>query len=259
MRALKLTTLLPFVLLAAIAAGGWHQLVAPKRAEATRLAAEVDSAGAELAQLQSKVAEYSKARDAYAANVGSVTRLGKAVPADDDLRSLMVQLDAATRRSGVDFRSILVSGDGAAVPESGAAGSGASATVTPGDTIPGAVVVPGSDISTMPFTFAFEGNYFELSGFLARLQRFVTVRGEAIEVNGRLLRIESINLKPSEAGFPSIEAQVKASSFVAPAARSATGTGAPAPATGVAPTEGSAPSQGADPAAATADASGAAQ
>jgi hypothetical protein len=212
----SLKRFLPVLVLAALAAGAWFQLIAPKREEAARIGAEVATAQAELGQLQAKVAEYGKAREGYGANVAAVTRLGKAVPADDDMGSLMVQLDAATRRSGVDFRSVQVSGDAAAAPATGSSG----ATVTPGATIPGAVEVPGSDISTMPFTFAFQGSFSGLSGFLARLQRFVTLRDERISVNGRLLRVESISLKPADGGFPHIVAQVKASSFLAPAAKS---------------------------------------
>ena len=37
------------------------------------------------------------------ANYATVVRLGKAVPADDDVRSLIVQLDSAAERSNVDF------------------------------------------------------------------------------------------------------------------------------------------------------------
>jgi hypothetical protein len=241
-RSLNLKRLLPFVVLAALAAGGWHQFVAPKREQAARIAAELDAADAQLAQLQSQLADYGKAREGYPADRASVTRLGKALPADDDMRSLMVQIDTATRRSGVDFSSILISGDSAAAPDTGTNGT---AVVKPGATIPGAVVVPGSDISTMPFTFAFHGDFFALSSFIARLQRFVTVRDQAVRVNGRLLRIESINLKPAESGFPQIEAQVKASSFVAPAARSTARGGAAAPTAGATPTGGSGTSGGA--------------
>ena len=50
------------------------------------------------------------------------TRLGKAVPADDDVRSLLVQLDDAAKRSKVDFHSINVgAGGGAAGHDGGAA------------------------------------------------------------------------------------------------------------------------------------------
>jgi hypothetical protein len=257
----SLKRFLPVLVLAALAAGAWFQLIAPKREEAARIGAEVATAQAELGQLQAKVAEYGKAREGYGANVAAVTRLGKAVPADDDMGSLMVQLDAATRRSGVDFRSVQVSGDAAAAPATGSSG----ATVTPGATIPGAVEVPGSDISTMPFTFAFQGSFSGLSGFLARLQRFVTLHGRRIAVNGRLLRVESISMKPSEKGFPQIRAQVKASSFLAPASKGAAGAGTAAPSTAATPGTGGTGGTGETggttpkPSTTTADATGAVQ
>jgi hypothetical protein len=256
-RSLKIV--LPVALLVAMAAAAWFLLIAPKREEAARLSAEVAAADAELADLQAKVADYTKARERYPRDVATVTRLGKAVPADDDTGSLMVQLDTASRRSGVDFSSIQITGDAAgAAPATGAA---ANQTVTPGATIPGAVVVPGSDVSTMPFTFAFQGDYFGLSSFLARLQRFVTLRDERISVNGRLLRVESISLKPAEDGFPHIVAQVKASSFLAPAAKATpAGGSAPAPTAGGATNTGGGGSTPATPEPTTnANASGAVQ
>ena len=255
-RSLKIV--LPVALLAAMAAAAWFLVIAPKREEAARLSAEVATADAELADLQAKVADYTKARERYPSDVATVTRLGKAVPADDDTGSLMVQLDSASRRSGVDFSSIQLTGDAAgAAPAAGTANQ----TVTPGATIPGAVVVPGSDVSTMPFTFAFEGDYFGLSSFLARLQRFVTLRDQRISVNGRLLRVESISLKPADGGFPHIVAQVKASSFLAPAAESRpAGGSAAAPSAGGATSTGGGGSTPATPEPTTnANASGAVQ
>jgi Tfp pilus assembly protein PilO len=256
-RSLKIV--LPVALLVAMAAAAWFLVIAPKREEAARLSAEVAAADAELADLQAKVADYTKARERYPRDVATVTRLGKAVPADDDTGSLMVQLDTASRRSGVDFSSIQLTGDAAGAAP--AAGNAANQTVTPGATIPGAVVVPGSDVSTMPFTFAFNGDYFGLSSFLARLQRFVTLRDERISVNGRLLRVESISLKPADDGFPHIVAQVKASSFLAPAAKSTpAGGSAAAPSAGGATSTGGGGSTPATPEPTTnANASGAVQ
>ena len=93
-RSLKIV--LPVALLAAMAAAAWFLVIAPKREEAARLSAEVATADAELADLQAKVADYTKARERYPSDYATVTRLGKAVPADDDTGSLMVQLDSAS-------------------------------------------------------------------------------------------------------------------------------------------------------------------
>ena len=62
---------------------------------------------AQLAQTQAPDRAPTRARRThYKANYATVVRLGKAVPTDDDTRSLVVQLDAAAKRSGVDFDTI---------------------------------------------------------------------------------------------------------------------------------------------------------
>ncbi len=56
----------------------------------------------------------------------------------------------------------------------------------------------------MPFSLAFTGTFDSLGNFFARLERFVTLNGDTIEVNGRLLRIETISLAPGDDGWPGI-------------------------------------------------------
>jgi Tfp pilus assembly protein PilO len=183
--------------------GYWKLVLAPKRAEVTELDAQVATQQAQLAQTQQLIATYQGARDAYKTNYDTVVRLGKAVPADDDTRSLVVQLDAAAKRSGVDFDTINVNGSG------GGADDGVA--VAPG-------AVSAGTFSAMPFSFSFSGEFSTLGNFFSRLERFVSVQNDKIAVNGRLLRVESISLKPGEGGWPALTAQVGASSYIVPEA-----------------------------------------
>jgi Tfp pilus assembly protein PilO len=195
------------VLLAATVGAYWMFLLAPKRKEAADLGLKVGVAQAQVAQERATLAEYQKAQKNYKRNYETVVRLGKAVPADDDTRSLLVQLDTTAKRSGVDFANIDLQ------QTSGA--STATATATTGQAvIPGAVTAGA--FSTMPFTFGFSGNYRTLSSFFSRVDRFVTVNGDSIHVHGRLLRIDSISLTPGEGGWPAIRAQIGASTYVVP-------------------------------------------
>jgi Tfp pilus assembly protein PilO len=189
--------------LALVAVGGYWKLeLEPKRAEIATLDQQVATQEAQLAQTQSLIATYKGARDAYKVNYASVVRLGKAIPSDDDTRSLVVQLDTAAKRSGVDFDALNVNGGGAG-------GSGAGTVAVPGAINAGA-------FSAMPFSLGFTGNFSTLGEFLARLERFVTLKGEEIQVNGRLLRVESISLKPAEGGWPGLGVQIGASSYIVP-------------------------------------------
>jgi hypothetical protein len=202
----------------------WHFSVAPQRAEAARLGDEIAKQEQAVASAQATLTSYRAAKAAYPSNYATLVRLGKAVPQDDDTRSLLVQLDAAARRSGVDFRTLSVS------TQAGAADAAATAT-TPatgtGDTPPGAVAVGSAGFSALPFEFSFRGRFADLSGFFSRLQRFVTAGNQRMTVTGRLLRLDSVTVKPDAAGFPRLRADVTASSFLLPATEGLTAGGTP--------------------------------
>jgi Tfp pilus assembly protein PilO len=182
--------------------GYWKLVLSPKRVQAAQLEQQVAEARAQVAQTQGLITSYAGARDAYQANYDTVVRLGKAVTTDDDTRSLMVQLDAAAKRSGVDFDTVNINGGGGG-------GSDSVAPVAPGAVSAGA-------FSAMPFTFNFSGRFSTLGDFLSRLERFVTIKGDQLSVNGRLLRVESIQLQPSDKGWPGLSAQIGASSYIVP-------------------------------------------
>jgi Tfp pilus assembly protein PilO len=210
------------ILLVAIVAlgavgGYWKLVLTPKREQIAKLDEQVASAEAQLAQTQQLITTYTGAREAYKANYDTVVRLGKAVPTDDDTRSLVVQLDAAAKRSGVNFNSVNVN----------ASGGGGNPNIAAATTsvIPGTVNV--GTFSAMPFSLNFSGQFNTLGDFLSRLERFVTVKGEQVAVNGRLLRVESIQLQPGDDGWPSMKASIGASSYIVPetAAVAATGAG----------------------------------
>ena len=129
----------------------------------------------------------------YKANYATVARLGKAVPADDDVRSLLVQLDAAAKRTRRRLphdrrrqrRRRRRRPTRRPRPRAAARR-------------PGRVAVGTAGFSAMPFTFTFKGSFFDARRLLhaARALR----HGQAtssIDVTGRLLRLESITLTPT--------------------------------------------------------------
>lgn len=195
--------------------GYWKLLLAPKRQQASALTSKIAVAQASLAQDQATLAHYQQAKSAYKANYATVVGLGKAVPADDDTRSLVVQLDTTAKRSGVQFDNIDVNAGAAASPTTA---SSSAAKVTPG-------AVSVGSYSVLPFNFSFNGQFDGLSSFFSRLERLVTLQGKRIEVNGRLLRVESVSLQPADTGWPGIQAQVGAATYIMPTPDAAPGTG----------------------------------
>jgi Tfp pilus assembly protein PilO len=235
------------ILAAALMAAYWMMILSPKRAEATDLQTQVTEKEAAVQQAEVTAGQYAAQRNAYKVNYSTLVRLGKAVPGDDDTRSLMVQLDDAASRSGVDFRTIEIGG-GTTADQPTVAG-GANQAVPPG-----AVPVGSGGFSAMPFKFTFNGRFGNLSSFFAKLDRFVTVQEDQVHVTGRLMRIESISLSAGEKGYPQIQATIGASSYLAPTAKGVSASPA-APATGATTTPAS--TGGATPTTTTATATGA--
>jgi Tfp pilus assembly protein PilO len=202
-------------------------ILAPKRELVTKLDGDVAAKQAEVAQAQETLAGYEGARESYKGNYALLARLGKAVPADDDVRSLLIQIESAADASGVDFSKIeLGSGlaGGAQTPTAPAAGATQSTALA---SAPGAIPVSGGALSAMPFNFSFSGGYFDLSTFFAKLERFVTVNNSKIGVTGRLLRLESVQISPSSAGFPEMQAEIGAATYVVSPVQAVPGAAAP--------------------------------
>jgi Tfp pilus assembly protein PilO len=202
------TMILAVVAIAAVAGAYWFMLLAPKRELATSLSAQIALKETELQTAQADEAKNLRARASYRSNFATVARLGKAVPPDDDVRSLMVQIDGAAGSSHVDFRSITVGG-GSTAPVAGTAP--ASTVVGP----PGSSPVGTAGFATMPFSLGFKGSYFNLGSFFQRIDRFVTVRDRGLDVTGRLVVLDSIELTPDGA-FPNIKAQISATTYLVP-------------------------------------------
>jgi len=253
--------LLVAVAAVAAVAAYWMLALAPKREEATKLAKTITTKQGELKAAEAELATYEKAKAGYKDNYSLVARLGKAVPADDDVRSLLVQLNAAAGRSKVDFRTIQVGGSGAPAPAATPApaasssdsssststekkdgASADSAATTPAAPAapavapaPGSTPVGSAGFSAMPFTFSFRGSFFNLGEFFQRLDRFVAVNQQRLDVTGRLMLLNNISLAPDTTGFPRIRAQIGATTYMLPATQGLTAGASAAGPTGTAP------------------------
>jgi hypothetical protein len=240
------------VVAAAVLLGGyWFLILAPKRDEASKLNTQVTSAKQRRDAAVVDANASRAARAQYAVNYATVARLGKAVPANDDMPSLIYQLASTSRASNVDFREIKLTASNAAAtppaPPSAASGAGAKggasgssgggakgaggSTATPAATAtpagasaaqattanlpPGASVGPAG-LPTMPFSFTFEGSFFHLADFFGSLNNLVGLRKVAVDVRGRLLMVDGIALTASPQGFPHMKASVAATAFLVP-------------------------------------------
>ena len=204
--------LLSVVALGAAIAAFYFLALSPKREEAAALDTKIAEQQAAVEQARLMLAGYEEAKGSYKRNYATLARLGKAVPADDDVQSLMVQLESTADRSGVSFEKIeLTSGLGGTDPSSDAKPAEGELAAAPG-TVP----VAGGVLSAMPFSFSFTGSYFDLTAFFARLEHFVSLNNKKLDSTGRLLRLESVTIGPSSIGFPEMQAQINAATYLVP-------------------------------------------
>jgi hypothetical protein len=228
--------IIPVVIALAGAAAFWFLVLSPKREEITQLDADIAAQETKAEQSEQQAALYAKAKDNFRSNYTTVVRLGKAVPADDDVRSLIFQIDDAASDSKVDFRSMSVTGSTAPVP-------GETAVTTDGSLAPapGSVPVGSAGFSAMPFNFAFSGSFFKLSDFFDQLDRFVTVKNDDVDVAGRLMLIGSIAVTPDQGDLGKLQAQIGAATYIVPPTQGVTAGASPEAPAGASPDAGTDP------------------
>jgi len=214
---------------------GWFLLIQPKRTQASDLGNQISSVQSQLDTARSEVAAGQAARRAFAGSYTVLARLGEAVPSDDNVPSLIYQISAAASKSHVQFNSLTLTGNSspapAPAPSSGSGStSGSSGSVTAAaapQTLPPGVSVGPAGFPIEPFSFTFTGNFFHLSDFFGRLERFVVANNNNIAVSGRLMTLDAISLAPGPNGFPNISATVSATTYLLPAGQGLTAGATP--------------------------------
>jgi hypothetical protein len=166
----------------AVLGAGWVLAVSPERTKAGKINTEVAAAKAQLSTSEGELASARTAQAAYSSAYSSIVSLGKAVPAEEEVPSLIYQLSQATQRQNVEFASIASPAiPAAATPTAAAEATAASAA-----------------FSKMPFTFVFNGDFFSLERLFNKLTQFTQRNANgALQVSGRLLTVQSVKLAPA--------------------------------------------------------------
>jgi hypothetical protein len=84
----------------------WFLLFSPKREAATSAAAELSVQEERRDAAQATMDQANGSKTDFAADYGEIVRLGKAIPAQVDMPSLLLQLDGAARGTGISFTRI---------------------------------------------------------------------------------------------------------------------------------------------------------
>jgi Tfp pilus assembly protein PilO len=253
------------VAIAVVLGAFYFGVLSPKREKASQLSAEITDLNASISQQQQTAQFAEDARHHFPTYYGRLVVLGKAVPADADTASLLVQVDTVANRSGVKFAGLTLSaGSGetsaASTPPPAtdatstgttstpttttpsSSGSSSTATTTSATTTPtpateaGAASLPigatvgAAGLPTMPYDLTFTGTYFQVAGFLSGIDSLVHMRNESGQVaaDGRLLTVDGFALTPLAAGAsPQLSVNLAVTSFVTPSDQGLTAGASP--------------------------------
>jgi Tfp pilus assembly protein PilO len=215
---------LVFVVISAVAVFGavWLLFVSPERKKAAKLQTQVTSAAAQLASAEGQVASARNAQARYAAAYAAIVSLGKAVPADREVPSLLYQLAQASQGKHVELVSVV---------------SGATAASSPSASSAQTAAAPVAGFTQMPFTFTFNGTYEDLYKLFQQLNQYTarTASG-TLRVSGRLLTVQGVKLAPTttatstasshgsgKGATQQLTGTVSATAYVLPASQGLTG------------------------------------
>jgi type IV pilus assembly protein PilO len=171
----------PVVLILAVV--GYFLLIKPKQDAAGRLGSEITSLQTQI-DVAMAAQRQTQGGDESAIKVADVFRVTKAMPDEDDMPGIILELNAVAAASGIEFVSI--------TPQAAAVRTGYTA---------------------LPINLSFEGNYYDLTDFLFRIRNLVTVRDGKLEANGRLFTLDSLSMEEGPGGFPEIAASLTLTAY----------------------------------------------
>lgn len=254
--------------LLALGVGFYVLVISPKREEASELAAQIEQLETSIQAAESQIAAAEQARDAFPRNYGTLVELGRAVPDDNDQATLIYDLAQLAGDNDVNFRDFAVAQAStapapAAVPTDPAPADPAApaqpdapadpdipaAPATPAPATPTTAAPPGlateataatlpigasigqAGLPVMPYDFRFRGGFFDIADFFADVDGMVSVKrtnGKPV-VEGRLMTIDGFKIvEDVDEGFPAIEAEFQATTYVVPEAQGVTAGATPA-------------------------------
>jgi hypothetical protein len=203
-----------YILIALVIAGVlgvyWFMGLSPKRQDAAQLDKDIAAAQLQVDQSKQEKVTFAQAQLAFPRMYASLGRLGKAVPPEDDVPSLLVQLNHAAAKANVDFRSIELkveegAAEAAAAPAAPTATATAGATGAAGTATAGATGATGAtgaaesggsatpappEFKKLPFEYKFEGGFYALQKLIHNVNELVAQRNQQLAIAGRLVTVE---------------------------------------------------------------------
>lgn len=164
-----------------VLAVGMFLVVLPQKSKAAKLAKE--TAATEQQILQARA--LAEQKPAEPIRYADLFKLVKAMPDQEDMTGIMLQLQQTAGDAGIEF-----------------------------DTIQPSTPVAASGYTKVPIALTFAGSYYGLTDFLFRLRNLVSVRGGALSATGRLFSVDTLDFSAGPNGFPQVTAKLQVNAYV---------------------------------------------
>jgi len=165
----------------------WFLIITPMRDDIDSKDTQYQSEKQKYDQNYERVQRIDDERNSAKAAASDLLKLNKLIPADSQVPSMIVELQASANDAGIEFMKI--------APD---------------------IPVAGSDGSTVvPFSLAFQGQYYDVNDFLYRVENYARMDGNDISVSGRLISVVTLEMsEPSIGQFPEVLAKIGANAYM---------------------------------------------
>jgi Tfp pilus assembly protein PilO len=147
---------------------GWLVLLGPKQKSVANLKLQTAAVRQQVADDLSRAATARGATGAPTIKTADIYKLETAMPSITDMPDLLLELDQTANAAGVKLQSIQ----------------------------PAAPVDSGEGYATVHISLTADGNFYTVTDLLYRLRNLVYVQSGALEANGRIFTIDTVNLAP---------------------------------------------------------------
>ena len=137
-------------------------VLSPLRAKVADTQTQIDAAQIELVTLQSRLAQMAQSKQVAKQNEARMLELSKMLPNEDEIPSLLLQIQDLATESGIDFM-----------------------TMTPSKSTEATV----GGYAPVPMSLQFAGTFFDVNDFLYRTEQLAAAPG-------RLLSVQTMTLAP---------------------------------------------------------------
>lgn len=165
----------------------WYFLIiSPKRDELAESRDMRDTEKRKFETDSARVERIPEERSAARQATEDLLKINKLVPVDEQIPSLIIELNQSASQAGIDFVQI--------TPD------------TP-------IIVSGDTV--VPMDLKFEGRFFDVNDFLYRVENYARIEGSDVNVSGRFVSVVEILLRESDFNeWPYVSAKLGVNTYM---------------------------------------------